>query len=322
MQQVFNEIALAAASDANVLIEGESGTGKELVARAIHRFSRRAARPLVTMHIAALNPQLIESELFGHVKGAFTGADAEKIGMLQQAEGGTLFLDEVAEIPLLMQVKLLRVLEQRELTPVGGTQTRGVDFRVVAATHRNLDEWTRQGLFRLDLYFRLSVFRIQLPPLRARREDILPLAMHVLAQWNQANQTQCRLSDSAADELQRRDWSGNIRELKHAVEKAAIFSRGGVIDVSHIPAALPFPIDTTGSAPPVPDIAIVEQLARWTRSKLEQPDSHGHIYEELLSLVEKPVFETVLDHCQGQWTQASKLLGIHRTTLKRRTSSA
>lgn len=189
MQQVFKHIALAAGSDACVLIHGASGTGKELVARAIHKFSARNSGPFVAVNLASLSPTLAESELFGHVRGAFTGADQPRVGLIEQAHGGTLFLDEVAEIPLALQVKLLRVLEEGELTPVGSNETRQSDFRVVSATHQDLARCVGEGRFRHDVFFRLNTFSIELPALKARGDDIELLANHFLSRLAQVRST-------------------------------------------------------------------------------------------------------------------------------------
>ena len=183
MQQVFKRIALVAPHDAGVLITGESGTGKELVARAVHRYSARRDRPFLPVHIAALNPNLVESELFGHARGAFTGAAQARTGLLALADGGTVFLDELADIPLPVQVKLLRVLEHNEVTPVGATQPQPLNFRILTATNQDLARCVAEGRFRHDLYFRLNVFQLHLPPLRERPEDVEPLAEHFLRRF-------------------------------------------------------------------------------------------------------------------------------------------
>ncbi len=233
MQEVFKRIALVAGSEASVLITGESGTGKELVARAIHRHSRRADKPLVPVNLASLSPTLIESELFGHVRGAFTGAETARQGLLELANSGTVFFDELGEIPLSVQVKLLRVLEQREVTPVGGTRAHECSFRVIAATNRDLQTEFQQGRFRQDLYFRLAVFEIPLPPLRERAEDI-PLLAERFLQRALPGQS-ARLTPQAVDELRRRSWPGNVRELRNAVEHGAIVARGRDIGTEHLP---------------------------------------------------------------------------------------
>ena len=246
MQEVFKRIALVAPSEACVHVRGESGTGKELVARAIHRYSRRAAGPFVAVNMASLSPTLAESELFGHVRGAFTGAEQSRKGLLEQAGGGTIFLDEVADIPMALQVKLLRVLEFGEIVPVGGEQAVRSDFRMISATHQDLQQRVAEGKFRHDLYFRLITFEIELPPLRQRRDDIGPLAEHfldVLADRNPGPRPS--LSPEALAELRRREWFGNVRELRNAIEHAMILARGGIIGREHLPPPL-LPAGTPG----------------------------------------------------------------------------
>ena len=223
MQAVFKRIALAAPSSANILIQGESGTGKELVARAIHRYSPRRDKAFVPVHVAALNPQLVESELFGHVRGAFTGAEKARPGLLELADGGTAFLDELADIPPAVQAKLLRVLEYQELLPVGGSEAKKIDVRLVSATHRDLRAAVAAGEFRQDLYFRLNTFEIRVPPLRERPDDLPELARHFLATFGQS----CALGDETLEWLRSRPWPGNVRELRNALEHAAIVARQG-----------------------------------------------------------------------------------------------
>src|SRR5262249_46925758 len=235
MQEVFKRIALVAPTDAAVLISGESGTGKELVARAIHRHSLRSAAPLVPVNLASLSPTLVESELFGHVKGAFTGATNARQGLLELANGATVFFDEAGDIPLSVQVKLLRVLEQQEVTPVGDTQPRRTTFPVIAATNPDLRKECAEQRFRPDLFFRLAVFEIQLPPLRDRREEIPRLAQRFLRRMPSSNQSPPHLLEETIAELTRRDWPGNIRELRNAIEHGALMARGGAIAPEHLP---------------------------------------------------------------------------------------
>jgi two-component system, NtrC family, response regulator HydG len=223
MLKVLESIETVAPTDANVLITGESGTGKELVVRAIHAASMRRFHPLVVIHCGALTETLLESELFGHEKGSFTGAQYRKKGKFEIAEGGTVFLDEIGDISLKTQTDLLRVLQEREITRVGGNQTIKVDFRCVAATNKNLEEMVEEGTFRPDLFYRLNVFRIELPPLRNRREDIPLLVNHFVQKFALAmNKPINRVAPSAMAQLQQQPWMGNVRELENAVERAMV----------------------------------------------------------------------------------------------------
>jgi len=226
MSKVFDAIETVAPTDATVLITGESGTGKELVARAIHSASARRFHPLVVIHCGALTETLLESELFGHEKGAFTGAQYRKKGKFEIAEGGTVFLDEIGDISLKTQTDLLRVLQEREITRVGGNQVIKVDFRIVAATNRNLEQSVEEGKFRPDLFYRLNVFRIELPPLRERKEDIPLLVDHFVRKFSLAmNKKITRVSPAAMSLLQQYPWPGNVRELENAVERAMVVAR-------------------------------------------------------------------------------------------------
>ncbi len=235
MQDVFKRIALVAPTDAAVLISGESGTGKELVARAIHRHSKRSEAPLVPVNLASLSPTLVESELFGHVRGAFTSATSARQGLLELADGATVFFDEAGDIPLSVQVKLLRVLEQQEVTPVGETRPRRTSFRIIAATNRDLRTECAAGRFRQDLFFRLAVFRNSIAAAARRREEIPQLAERFLQRLASAGGPQPRLLDQTIDQLCRRDWPGNVRELRNAVEHGALLARGGAIAPEHLP---------------------------------------------------------------------------------------
>jgi chemotaxis protein methyltransferase CheR len=227
LHEVLETIKQVAPSSANVLIEGESGTGKELAAHAIHHLSRRNQAKFVVVHCAALSPTLLESELFGHEKGAFTGADAQRTGRFEIANGGTIFLDEVGELPLDLQAKLLRVLEEGEFERVGASHTVKVDVRVIAATNRNLEEAVRKGIFRSDLYYRLSIFPITLPPLRERKEDIPILVTHMVKQLSQKlGKTIDAIPQETMTKLRDYPWPGNVRELRNVLERAVIITQG------------------------------------------------------------------------------------------------
>lgn len=316
LQEVFKQIALVAGSEACVLVRGESGTGKELVARAIHRFSRRSAGPFVPVHVAALSPMLAESELFGHVRGAFTGADTPRTGLLEQAQGGTLFLDEVADIPLPLQIKLLRALEHGEIVPVGSDKPRTIDFRLVSATHQNLSEKVAAGTFRHDLFFRLVTIQIDLPPLRARGADILELTEHFITNLTTQNQLpRPTLSKKAEAELNRRPWHGNVRELRNAIEHAVIIARGGQIELDQFPPPAPpagVPSDGT------PTATLAQLIQQWADARLREDGEREDLYERFLSLVEPPLLNATLTHEFGQCTSAARKLGLHRHTLRKK----
>jgi len=317
MQEVFKRVALAAASDASVLLYGESGTGKELAARAIHRYSSRADGPFVAVNVASLSPSLAESELFGHARGAFTGADMPRQGLLTQADGGTLFLDEVADIPPSAQVKLLRALEHGEITPVGSNHTGRSDFRVISATHQRLLDRVEQGGFRHDLYFRLSAFQIEIPPLRERPGDIAELAEHFLRMLSQKQSgPRPMFAPETIAELQKRSWYGNVRELRNAVQHAMILARGGVIRTKHLPAAVAASVLGPSTGEPIERIAAL--IRQWAAARLAQPEEAERLYDELLALVEPPLLQAALDDSQGQFVSAARKLGLHRTTLKRK----
>ena len=314
MQQVFKEIALVAQTDAAVLITGESGTGKELVADAIHANSPRRSGPFIPINLGALSPQLIESELFGHVKGAFTGADTPRLGLLQLADKGTVFLDEIGDVPLSIQVKLLRAIERKEVTPVGDPRPRPSDFRVVAATNRPLPELVAKGEFRADLFFRLGAFQLQLPPLRDRGEDIALLAEHFL---RQSSPSSAGFSPECLAALSQRPWPGNVRELRNAVEHAAILARQEVLQPHHLPPQLL-------SSPDEPSQRIEDHeslsafITEWTKQRAtELAGAHTAAWhDDLLALVEPPLIRAALSAAAGHRAKAADLLGWHRGTLR------
>ncbi len=314
MQEVYKRIALVATSETSVHVRGESGTGKELAARAIHRHSRRADGPFVAVNVASLSPSLAESELFGHVRGAFTGAEETRPGLLAQADGGVIFLDEVADIPMALQIKLLRALEQGEMLPVGSNESVGSDFRVISATHQNLPELVAKGDFRHDLYFRLVAFEIEMPPLRDRREDIRLLADHFLgllaAKLGQA--APC-LSQAAIDELERSPWYGNVRELRNSIDHAVVLARGGAITAEHLPP--PAPASMTAAA--IQGEALSALIRHWTENELDGQNVDD-LYERLLRMIEPPMLKAAMAHFHGQCATAARHLGLHRTTLRKK----
>jgi len=282
MSKVFDAIETVAPTDATVLITGESGTGKELVARAIHSASARRFHPLVVIHCGALTETLLESELFGHEKGAFTGAQYRKKGKFEIAEGGTVFLDEIGDISLKTQTDLLRVLQEREITRVGGNQVIKVDFRIVAATNRNLEQSVEEGKFRPDLFYRLNVFRIELPPLRERKEDIPLLVDHFVRKFSLAmNKKITRVSPAAMSLLQQYPWPGNVRELENAVERAMVVAQ--------------------------------EPEIREQDFTLKTKTTNGDV--KTLDDIERAHILRVLEDCNWNQTRAAEVLDIDRVTL-------
>ncbi|WP_222436105.1 sigma-54-dependent transcriptional regulator [Rubripirellula reticaptiva] len=282
MRQLVQTVSVVAPSDAPILIQGPSGTGKELIAQLIHRWSSRASHPIVTTNCAGLSATLIESELFGHVKGAFTGASEDRKGLFRTASGGSLFLDEIGEMPLEMQPKLLRALETNQVTPVGSDRHVDVDTRLIAATNRNLMDEVKGGRFREDLFYRLNVVELIIPSLAERREDIIPLARHFANQF--ANQ-QVRMSPQASQAILTHSWTGNVRELRNAIQRACLLCQGDVILPEHLPANMAS--DATA------------ELADTGR----------------LSQVERATILSTLEECDGNRTQAAKKLGISRRAL-------
>ena len=312
MQTVFRRIALVAPTAACVLITGESGTGKELVARAVHAHSPRRDRPFLPVHVAALNPNLVESELFGHVKGAFTGADKPRVGMLSLADGGTVFLDELADIPLPVQAKLLRVLERQEVLPVGGAQSQPVDVRIVSATHADLSAAVRDGRFRADLFFRLNVYPIHVPPLRDRVDDVPLLAEHFLRRFGVTNPAAVLPADTLAF-LKSRPWPGNVRELRNALEHAAIEARGGTLCPEHFPP----PADTASAGSVA--VRLRSLVAEWAREKVAANAGRepADLYQALLEAVEPALIDEVLRQLGGNRLAAARWLGLARATVRK-----
>ena len=299
--KVSEIIQQVAPTRATILIEGESGTGKEVVAGLLHHLSGRPAAKMVTVHCAALSPQLLESELFGHEKGAFTGAAQRRIGRFEQADGGTLFLDEIGEIDAATQIKLLRVLSERTIERVGSNTPLKVDVRVIAATNKNLREMVDRGDFREDLFFRLNVVKIEMPPLRTRREDIVLLANAFLQEFAKENDRPVKpLTDEALAKLISYSWPGNVRELRTAIEHGVVMSNDAVIDVRHLPQFLLS--QTVGS--PQPPASAKNSL-----------DAAG---EFNLHALETNAIRAALATARGNRTQAAELLGVSRRTLQRK----
>jgi two-component system nitrogen regulation response regulator GlnG len=311
MQTVFKRIALVAPRDACVLITGESGTGKELVARAVHRYSNRRDRPFLPVHVAALNPNLVESELFGHVKGAFTGATQARAGLLALADGGTVFLDELADIPLPVQVKLLRVLEHNEVLPVGSTQPQPLDIRILTATHQDLSRCVAEGRFRHDLFFRLNVFQVPLPPLRERPEDLEPLAEHFLRRFEPRA---LPLLPETLRFLQSLPWFGNVRELRNALEHAAIVARGGPLLPEHFPSLALDP------SPATPAEQLAAAVRKWLADRVRANGvaAPTDLYSELLHCVEPPLLDEVMRRVQSNRWVAAQWLGLNRATVRKK----
>lgn len=316
MQQVYKMIGMVADRDVTVLIEGESGTGKELIARAIHRHSKRAKRPFITVNCAAIPHGLLESELFGHEKGSFTGATATTIGKFQQADGGTMFLDEVGDMDLNLQAKLLRVLQEKEFYRVGGRDPIRVDVRIIAATHQNLALAVTQRRFREDLYYRLNVVPMYLPPLRERREDIPLLIDYFLQRFETELGTGRKfLSHEARAILLSYHWGGNIRELENVMKRAMVLTTSSVILPQHLPESIRGGIKEENDA----DILrrLVERKARALFSNA-QSEGTGEIYHVILSEIERFLLQVILDETDGNQLRTADLLGINRNTLRKK----
>jgi len=316
MQVVFKQIALVAQSEVPVLITGEGGTGKELVARAIHSHSRRKDHPFLPISIGALNPQTVETELFGHAKGAFPGATAARQGLLEQAQGGTVLLDEIAEASPALQIKMLRAIENREILPLGEVRPRPIDVRILASTRKSLVELLTDQNFREDLYFRLSGFHIHLTPLRERPDDIDLLADHIL-DARKRQEPSLSLSREARSALHRRRWSGNARELRHVMEHAVLLARSGELLPDHFPGEIR---SENGELDPQAGDLIEQKLLEWIERTLERHSSEPseELYERFLGVVEPPFLRSILLNCDGNRALAAQRLGIHRATLRQK----
>jgi DNA-binding NtrC family response regulator len=305
MQEVFRLVEQVAPARSTILITGESGTGKELIAKAIHEASPRATKPFVTVNSSNIPTELLESELFGHTRGAFTGAVAAKKGLFEVADGGSIFLDEIGDIPPETQVRLLRVIQEREFTPLGDTSPRRVDVRIIAATNIDLKEAVRQGMFREDLYYRLSVVPIELPPLRDRRQDVLPLAQHFTAKYNAENgrQVSPHIAPDVLSLLENYSWPGNVRELENAIERAVVIAPGDEISRECL-------------RPEIADPQAARAVVREGSGAASSIDvSRGINFYDEVRRFEIDLIRRALDQTGGHQSRAARLLGMNPTTL-------
>ena len=320
MQDIYRALARLMQTDLTVMITGESGTGKELVARALHDFGKRRNGPFVAINMAAIPRDLIEAELFGHEKGAFTGANARSSGRFEQAEGGTLFLDEIGDMPMDAQTRLLRVLQEGEYTMVGGRSAIKTNVRIVAATHRDLSQMIRQGLFREDLYYRLNVVPIRLPPLRERIDDIGDLTMHFLKAAQREGEPVKSISPEAIRLMQNYSWPGNVRELENLVRRlSALYADESIspeivqneLNIAERPSApgAPGPVDVSMAVE-----THVGQLLREHEPNLPPPG----LYQRVIDKVEAPLVAMALNACGGNQIKAADLLGLNRNTLRKK----
>ncbi len=318
MQDVYRVIARVVATDLTVLVTGESGTGKELVARALHDLGRRQRAPFIALNMAAIPRELIEAELFGHERGAFTGAAQRSAGKFEQAAGGTLFLDEIGDMPMEAQTRLLRVLQSGEFTSVGGARLIRADVRIVAATNKTLAAQVQSGQFREDLFYRLNVVPIALPPLRERRQDIPLLARHFLDQAAREGLPRKSLTPEALALLEGHDWPGNVRELENLMRRVAVLGRDAAIDASELRGTLG---EATGRPIALPDTDLDEAVRAWVRRiAREEPAAldNGTLYDRLISDVERPLIEAMLDRHANNQLRAAKAMGLNRNTLRKR----
>ena len=322
MQEIYRVIARMTQADLTVMISGESGTGKELVARALHEFGKRKNGPFVAINMAAIPRELIESELFGHERGAFTGAQARSTGRFEQANGGTLFLDEIGDMPMEAQTRLLRVLQEGEYTTVGGRTPISTDARIVAATHQDLEGLIAKGLFREDLFYRLNVVPLRLPPLRERLIDLRDLVRHFLDVAVQNGLPRKSIDQEALDHMKTYRWPGNVRELENLVQRLCALHPQPTISIGQMKAELS---NGAGKSHASSIDVNVDQLsalvAARTREILEDADADQpveNLYQTVLHEVEKPMIETTLRAVRGNQIQASKVLGLNRNTLRKK----
>ena len=321
MQDIYRMLARMMQTDLTVMISGESGTGKELVARALHEYGRRRNGPFVAINMAAIPRDLIESELFGHEKGAFTGAQQRSTGRFEQAEGGTLFLDEIGDMPMEAQTRLLRVLQEGEYTTVGGRTPIKTDVRIIAATHRELKSQIQQGLFREDLYYRLNVVPLRLPPLRERLEDIGDLVRHFLRQMAKQGMGHKAIETAAIERLKRYHWPGNVRELENMVRRLSALNPEDTLTLEVIEAELedaaPPPNGDAGAAPKELSETIERYLAGHFASYGRELPPPG-LYDRMLQHLERPLLMAALAATRGNQIRAAALLGLNRNTLRKK----
>jgi len=315
MQEVFKMIGLLTVQDVTVLITGESGVGKELVAQAIHRNSHRGRHPFIAVNCGAMPENLMEAELFGYEKGAFTGADTQKTGKFEAAAGGTIFLDEIGDLQLSLQVKLLRVLQEKSFERIGGNQPIMTDVRIIAATNKDLQEQLTMGHFRRDLFYRLHLIHLHLPPLRERREDIAPLVEHFIHKANLEMNRQVRgVTEAALKHLESNPWPGNVRELENQIKRAMVLSREDVLP--------DYLFENLQEGVPMPDQGLEERLTKLVRQyladRLRVNDPAQSLYEQIIGLIEKTLIEDALERTEGNQVQAAHLLGLHRSTLRKK----
>lgn len=316
MQEVYKLLGKVSTSDITVLITGESGTGKELIARAVHHNSKRAEMPFVALNCAAIPHELLESELFGFEKGSFTGANERKIGKFEQANEGTIFLDEIGDMPLDLQTKLLRVLQEKEITRTGGNQPIPINVRIVAATNKILEKCVAEKSFREDLYYRLNVLPLELPPLRERTEDIPLLVDFFIQKANsEFNSEISQCSDKAMDILVNHRWPGNIRELENTIQRACLLSQGNTLRASDFPQLEPTDDQNTNG-----DCALESLIENKLRASLAQRDivEINDLYEMVLHQMERPLIQIILDKTRGNQLRAAEVLGINRNTLRKK----
>ena len=321
MQEIYRVLARLMGTDLTVTITGESGTGKELVARALHDYGKRRAGPFVAINMAAIPRELIESELFGHEKGAFTGANARYAGRFEQADRGTLFLDEIGDMPLEAQTRLLRVLQEGEYTTVGGRTPIRADVRIIAATHRDLRQYIRQGLFREDLFYRVNVVPMRLPPLRERNEDIPALARHFLNRAAQQGLPAKTIDQAAMERLKQHRWPGNVRELENLIQRLAALYAQEVIGVDVIEAELadlnPPSAGTGGTVDDSLGASVERHLKDYFTAHKDGLPAAG-LYDRILREIERPLLALSLAATRGNQIKAARLLGLNRNTLRKK----